>query len=218
MAVLVSDIVDAVRTITIDLIKTRWPDAELIDWVNDAARQIVLLKPDANPSTLSFSCAAGAKQTLPAGTIMLLDVTANDGADKSSITFVSRHVLDSERPSWRNTTQASVINYYMYDEWQRDVFYVYPPAVAATPIEIVTSVEPTKVTALTDPLPLHDVYTPAFINYVIWRAFSKDSDFSGNLELAGTYYNYFAQALAAKTAVEAENAPVRNLPPNISPS
>jgi len=217
MALLVSDIIDDVRTLLIDTLKVRWPDVELINWLNDAARQIVVMKPDSNPSTEEFTCVAGAKQTLPAGTVMLFDIPANTGADESAVTFVSRKVLDSERPTWRNTAQSAISSYYMYDEWQRDNFYLYPPATVGSTVEVVLAKEPTKVTALTDAFPLQDIYGPIVTNYIIWRAYSKDSDFSGNLPLTTSYYQAFVQGVTGKIASEEGEAPKRNLPPNIAP-
>lgn len=222
MALTAADILNDARTLLIDPNKVRWPDAELIDWINDGARQCVLLKPDCNPVTQAFSCAAGAKQTLPTGTVMLFDIPANDGgvgaagSDRTAITFVKRNVLDSERPNWRNDTEAAKILYYMYDEWQRDIFYVYPPALATTSIDIITAAEPTLITVDTDALPIQDIYAPALVNYVVWRAYSKDSDFSGNLELSAGYYQAFVQALTGKMAAETSEAPARNIPPNIA--
>jgi len=219
MALLASDVINDARAILIDTLGVRWPDAELIDWLNDAARQCVLLKPDSNPITEEFTCVLGAKQSLTgltADLVMLFDVPNNTDGTEDSITFVKRNVMDSERPTWRNVTADATTLYYMYDDWQRDVFYVYPPATAGSTIDIVYAGAPVIVTALTDALPLQDIYGPALTNYVVWRAFSKDSDFSGNMNLAGGYYSAFVQALTGKIAADVRETPERNIPPNIA--
>lgn len=222
MALTVADVLRDARTLLIDPTATRWPDSELINWLNDGARQCVLLKPDTNPSTQAFLCVAGAKQTLPVETVFLFDVPANSGGvngagtDETAITFIKRNVLDSERPAWRNQAQVASILYYMYDDWQRDYFYVYPPALANTQIDLVIAKDPVVVILDTEALPLQDIYAPALINYIVWRAFSKDSDFSGNLELAGGYYKAFTAALQGKAAAEISESPVRNIPPIIA--
>jgi len=66
-----------------------------------------------------------------------------------------------------------------------------------------------------DSIPLQDIYGPSLTNYVAWRAFSKDSDFSGNMNLASGYYGAFVQGLTGKLVAENTEAPDRNVPPAI---
>ena len=223
MAFTVQELIDNVRVTLQDEQVVRWSDQELIDWINDAARACVVIKPDCNPITAEFTCVAGYKQdfsTLSTELVTLLEVTQNTttggNADERPITFVKRNVMDSELPTWRTTAASSTILYYMYDEQQRDVMYVYPPANVGATIELVFSGVPTAVTATTDDSPLQDIYAPAITNYVLWRAYNKDMDFSGNVRLAGGYYGAFYQALTGKTMYDREywrgDAPERHVP------
>lgn len=221
MAILVSEIFGTVREVIQDELSVRWTDAELIDYLNDAVRTAVLLKPDISPITEEFTCAAGYKQswsTLTTEIVQLLDVTqttATGGGTETPVTFIKRNVLDLELPTWRSATASATIQYYMYDPKQRDVFYVYPPATAGATIELVYTGLPVAVTATTDEVPLIDIYAPALINYVIWRAYTKDSDYSGNPQLAGSYYGAFFQLITGKMMAENIEAPDRKIPPPI---
>jgi len=42
----------------------RWPRVELQNWLNESYLQIILLRPDANAKTGTFTCVAGSRQTL----------------------------------------------------------------------------------------------------------------------------------------------------------
>ena len=215
MALLVSDIISDVRALTTDPLGVRWDDTELINWFNDAIRQSVLVKPDCSPVTETFVCAAGFKQswsTLSFTLVALIDVIHNDPS-YTPISFIKREVMDLESPDWRNTAPQAHLDYYMYDPNQRDIFYVYPPVDVGTSFELVYAGIPAAITLLTDAFPLQDIYGPAIINYIVWRAYSKDSDFSGNINLAGGYHGAFMQALTGKMAAEqAEQFPDRKPP------
>ncbi len=221
MALTVQDILTDARAILIDPVAVRWTDAELILWLNDAMRQCVLIKPDCNPITEEFVCVAGYKQsfsTLALDLVLLLDVVANTstgGGTETAVTFIKRNVLDTEDPTWRSVTETTEIQHYMYNTRQRDIFYVYPPATVGSTLELVYAAVPTAVTVVGDTVPLQDIYGPSLVNYVVWRAFSKDSDFAGNMQLAGGYYSAFVQGLTGKLAAENTEAPDRNIPPAI---
>ena len=100
MAILVSEILNNVREIIQDELALRWSDDELIDYLNDAVRTAVMIKPDINPVTEEFTCAAGYKQSwagLTTEIVQLLDVIANTstgGGTETPITLVKRNVMD----------------------------------------------------------------------------------------------------------------------------
>ena len=222
MAVTVQELINNVRVTLQDELAVRWTDAELIDYINDAARQCVVIKPDCNPITEEFVCAAGYKQSfssLSTELVQLLEVVQNTttggNTDERPVTFLKRNVLDSEQPTWRQTASSVTIQYYMYDVQQRDIMYVYPPATGGATIELVYSGVPLPVTVVGDDLPLQDIYAPAITNYVLWRAYNKDIDFSGNVDLAGGYYAAFYQALTGEPLQEyyfRGTAPERHVP------
>ena len=45
-----------------------------MDYYNDAAKAIVLMRPDAHTKNVQFNCAAGTKQSLPADALRLIEV------------------------------------------------------------------------------------------------------------------------------------------------
>ena len=81
-----------------DVSNIRWPLPELLDWLNDGQREIVLKKPNASIKNEPFVLAVGTKQTLPADGVQLIDVVRN--LPGTAIRIVSREILDAQLPDW----------------------------------------------------------------------------------------------------------------------
>lgn len=193
----------------------RWPKQELLDYFNDASRAIVLVRPDAFCKNVSFSCAAGTKQTLPAEALRLIEVIRN--ASGTVIRHVPRKALDDSYPDWHSGTTATKVAAYTYDERDPKTFYLYPGPAAAHSIDVVYSVAPTT-KVLTDVenvstpavADLDDIYINPLIDFILYRAFSKDSEYAANGNNATSHYNAFMQQLGDKTAVDERMASGKN--------
>lgn len=77
MSVTVASVISRVESILQDAGNIRWPESELLLWVNDAQREIALLKPDATATNTSSLLVAGTKQTIPDDGNRLLRVVRN---------------------------------------------------------------------------------------------------------------------------------------------
>lgn len=211
---LASDIIDRARLVLNDTVATyRWADSEFFKWINDGQRAIVLVRPDASVSVETLTCAAGTKQSLPAGAIRLLDVTRNINVDNSvgrAVRLVDRDILDSQDPNWHADTQADVVKNYIYDNRSPNVFYVYPPAKSTSKVEIVISKNPADVTATNSSLALADIYAEPLLNYVLFRAYNKDAEFATNAQLATNYFQVFSAMLGIKTQKDVGYSPDLN--------
>lgn len=214
----VNSIISRAATLIQDATNVRWPTTELLDWLNDGQREVVLHKPEASVKNMAVALATGAsKQSLPADGILLVDVTRNMGAAGSTpgnaIRLTTREVLDSQRPTWHSDANAvGYIQHFMYDARDPKNFYVYPKAPAtAWYIEMVYSAAPTDAT-LGGVISIDDIYANALLDYVLYRAYSKDAEYAANGNLAVAHYTAFANALGIKSAGEMS----RN--PNMSPS
>lgn len=217
------DIIDRAGRLLFDPTHVRWTIEELIDYIGDAQRQIVLRRPDAYSVTENLTLAAGTKQSLPAGTVQLLDVIRNMGpagnTPGSVVYLTKRIVLDTEVPTW-HTSSASSIKHYVYDpEDDRLTFYVYPGAVAGTVIEIQRSREPNAPTGASDALALADQFLNPVLNWTLYRCLSKDATYNGPqaYQKALTYEQTFYRQLGIdyqviqynNPAVENQGAPIR---------
>jgi hypothetical protein len=192
-----------VQDILQDTTKVRWPEAELMRYLDDAQREVVLHKPDASSTTAVMPCVAGTKQTLPVGGLRLLEVIRNMGSTGTTpgnaITLVGRGVLDAQRRGWHGEAPTASVDHYVFDPRDPKTFYVYPPAASTARIEIMYSVTPASITTAAQSIGLDAIYSNALIDYVLYRAYSKDADFAANLDRALTHYEAFASSLGIKT-------------------
>lgn len=202
----VQDVINRARILLVDPDGIRWTDTELVGWVNDAQRSIAVVKPNASATTASFACAAGTKQTLPADALYLIDVVRNLGGTRRAIRCVARSILDAESPDWHGAAEVSICRAFAYDDRQGVTFYVFPPLAAATAIEVVYSTAPAAVT-LGGSLTIPDMYSPAVLDYIMYRALSKDVDYAANVGQAETYRVRFLETLGMRDMQESAHRP-----------
>lgn len=190
----------------LDVSRVRWTDAELIDYINDAQRQIVVHRPDANARNVSVALAAGTKQALPAGGVRFLRAVRNMGAlgnkPGRSIRETTREALDSERVDWHSEAPNAdgSVTHLAFDPVNPKTYYVYPQAKAGVQIEIVYSALPTVVVGINDALALDDIYINPVIDWVLYRSYSKDADYAGNMGRALQHMQSFATELGVEMA------------------
>lgn len=209
MTILVSDIFDRAGDILNDEGHIRWPEEELIRWLNDAAGEILNRKPGALSSTITHTLAAGTRQTLPPEGVLLLDVIRNikaDGSPGYPISIADRKALDDSDPNWHAGRKSSVVKQYTHDGRAPREFYVYPPVLDGTKIEILQATLPDPITATTDLYQIGPEYMATVVNYLGYRCFSKDSEFA-DAQMATGYYAAFESSLGGKTASEQAAAP-----------
>jgi len=202
MPLTAQSIVQRVTETLQDSTSVRWPVGELARYFNDGQREIAMHRPDATATTASFTCASGARQTLPAAAAKLLDVSRNLSTSRA-IRPASREMLDAHNPSWYGITPSTGVVHYTYDQREPKVFYVYPPATSATSLELVYSAYPTDIaepssgtyTAITGNLGVADTFANALVDYILYRAYMKDAEFAGVAGRAQAHYAAFANAL-----------------------
>jgi hypothetical protein len=217
MSTTVDSIITRAGIILHDTTKVRWQAGELLKWVNDAQNEIVLFRPDASVKSKTITLAAGTKQVLPLGAeagypegIRLIDVIRNMTGNTagSAITVVDRDVLDAQLPSWQSNITSDTVQHYMFDLRNPKTFYVYPGVAAGTQIEIVYSSVPSDAVEQvagddsTGILNIPGVYRNAVLDYVLYRAYSKDADFAGNAQRALKHYEAFTATLGLKYQVD----------------
>lgn len=184
---------------------TRWSQAELIDWVSDAQRQIVLARPSASNDAKFITLVAGTRQSLPVDGWLLLSVNRN--ASGRAIRQTDRKILDAQNPNWHVDPSQAVVWNYTYDENDQYNFYVYPPNDGTGSIELNYSVMPPQMATLTDTLLLDSIYLTPMVDYVCFRALSKDAEFAGGASLAANFLNAFQTAIGQRATAEKNDSP-----------
>lgn len=211
-------IIDKAATQLIDIANVRWTRAELLAWLNDGLRQIVLLQPNATNTVASVRLTAGTRQQLPTDGWMLLDVIRNMGTSGSTpgraIRVIAREVMDGFDPDWHSTTASTVVQNYIYSLEDQTAFYVYPPSPGTNYIEINYSRQPTDLVAETGVIPVFDIYQSALVDYILFRACSKDGEYTAGLAMAQMYLGTFVSAVTGKESSENKNSPDLQLFPS----
>lgn len=188
-----------------DTTSIRWPVAELVRYLNDGQREIIVHRPDAMVTNAARALSAGSRQSLPADGTKLIDVVRNSAGNKRSIRLCSREILDAQSPGWHNLAGVTEIVHFMFDPRDPTTFYVYPPAAASgASVDLVYSALPSDVaepaagadyTAVSGNISVPDIYGNVLQDYILYRAYMKDSDYAGNGQRATAHYGAFANAL-----------------------
>ena len=90
---------------------------------------------------------------------------------------------------------------------------MYPKAVSGThSLDIVYSSAPTDITISdfssdTQTISVDDVYSNAILDYILYRSYQKDSEYSGNAQRAQMHYQSFTNSLGIKTRADAAVSP-----------
>lgn len=212
MALLASTIINRARDLLIDTGEVyRWSNAEMLRYLSDAQRTIVAIDPSANGVRDTVQLVAGTRQSLPSDAQMLLNIYRNMGAAGTTpgraIRVVLREILDTQNPDWHSETKQNTVYNYTYDPVDETEFFVYPPSTGNNQVEVLYSKIPDELTELTDTLELSEKYATPLLDYVMYRAHQKDSDFAAGQGLAGSYLQAFQLYMQAKGGSEKEVSP-----------
>jgi hypothetical protein len=186
-------IADAARVLN-DPRNEQWTTRELLDWLNEGLQALVTVLPKQFVSNTVLTLVAGAKQALPTGAAMLerciRTIDANTGAPISAVQQVNTQSLDSYSPGWHAAATAAV------EEWAYDpavnpyVFWVNPPAAAGSKLEVdIVSNPPTL--QIDGTIPIEARYNAKLVDYIVYRALSKDADYAAQDGRATIHRNRF---------------------------
>jgi hypothetical protein len=126
--------------------------------------------------------------------------------------IIDMDMLSSVRPNWPADTAVSVVKHFMYDEKDPKSFWVSPPQPASNQgyvLAVYNSI-PTDVAsyAADAPISLADEYRPALLNWILFKAYSRDTD-TANANAALQYHDAFLQSLGLHQQQEASEDPNR---------
>jgi hypothetical protein len=207
------NIIDGAEEILQDTANDRWEEAELLQAVNNGTKEICIVKPDAYITNDSVVLVAGVVQSVPSSATGLTEISRNMGVSPGetpgkAIRLIDRDIMDALNPNWASATASAVVEYYMYDKRNPLKFFVSPPqpssgfgyvqmAYPATPAEI----------AIDAAILISDIYRGVLLDYVLYRAYLKDSDVAQNAQRALAHYQAFQNALGVKKKAETEEDP-----------
>lgn len=217
----VVDLIVRARTLLQDEDSVRWTVTELQYWLNDGYRDVLNLRPDSNTLTGEFTCVAGPRQVLTTtfpNASRLVSVVRNTAptSNKYGVRLVNRRTLDDQRKGWYADTPTVSIEEYMFDPRQPREFLVYPPATTAARLEVAYAQIPTPHTlsesqltntATTETIRIDDSFANALLDYVLYRAYSKDAEQQGNAARAVAHFQAFQNSLGVAAQANAASQP-----------
>ncbi len=215
MATSAQSIIRRVVDIAQDVASVRWTVQELVRWLNDGQREIAIQRPDLVAAPTVITLVSGTRQTLPATAFKLIDIV-NNVSNKRAVRQIEREPLDEINPDWHNSTESAVISQYMYDIRTPREFYVYPPAQAGAALNTTCAIYPVDIaepssgsdyTAVSGNISIIDLVAAALVDYILYRAYAKDSEYAGNIERAAAHYTAFANLLGVELKATSIAAP-----------
>ena len=222
-----ANILARIKDILQDTTSVRWPEAELLRYLNDAQREIVNYRPESSATTSNIQLVTGTKQSLPSGGLRLIKVTRNmsdasgGATGKRAIRIINVDILNTQEPDWNDPNVAgdaahgTVVKHYIFDEDDPRNFYVYPGVAGNAFVEIVFSNSPTDLANTSAVISVDDIYANAIMDYVLFRAYQKDSEYAGNAQRANQHYQLFMNCIGqgnqASALLDPNNDPVSNI-------
>lgn len=184
---------------------TRWTEPELLIYISEGQREAGKLQPASTAKRASVKLTRGETvHQLPVDSGVLIDIKRNMGNDGSSpgrpITIIdveTLNLVDVKRHEGRGKT---VIKHFAYDPANSQEFETYPKASEAVDVyvEAVYSQIPDNVTDGDDDLTIINEYVNALTEYVLSRAFGKDTQYAGQDGRAEKHYKKFLSGLGIK--------------------
>mgnify|MGYP007046356717 FL=1 len=175
----------------------------IISYLNDACRFLAENEPDAFSDNSEFFCVIGTRQELPSNATRLIDIVRNLEGKKTPLTPSDKTTMNAIRPNWHSENPSTQQELFFNDDRDSKRFYVYPPAKAGSLLEIVIALEPrhhfiAEAQDKSSLMQVNDRYIPSIMNYMLYRAFDKDSDTAGNFSRAQTYLRNAYTSLGVK--------------------
>lgn len=216
MTILASTIIDRVSRQLLDVTNVRWQRTDLLDWLSLGQRLIIVSQPAAALGIAVVKMVAGSRQAIPADGWMLLDVVRNMGTTGTtpgrSVRIVSRRLLDAFNSSWHSDPATTAVQNYIFDPQDQMAFFVYPPSNGTGYIEINYSGLPAMLSSESAPLTIPDAYEEAMVNYVMFRALTKNAEWAASPE-ADKYLQAFNGLIGSKMSAQDANNPNIGLAP-----
>lgn len=212
-----ADIMRRASTILQDADAVRWVAPELLDWLNEGIRAIVTIKPDAATESRVIELAEGTRQAIPDDATILSRVLCNVdpmGARGRSVRVLSRlEILNAQIPGWHSSDTlpfTAVVDMVFQDPMNQREFYVVPGNDGTGSVEAIVGVMPdpvdppannqTSIDSYTGAVPLPDQYQPILLDFLLFRAFSKDSAAPDAANRAQAHLSLANQGLQAMNA------------------
>ena len=185
----------------------RWSDVDLLLFVSDSQRELVILKPSANAVTVDHTCVAGTRQEIPADGVSVIAV--NRAVGGLAVRLGDRSVLDAVRPQWHTDTADIQPDEWLFDDRDPRSFWLNPGQPdPAGHVELVYAASPTELAATSSELAVSDVWIPALNYYVVGRALSQEKSEQQVMKAVG-YMDLFRATVEGRQVAKSRLHPTQ---------
>lgn len=207
------DLISRVAKALQDTDYTRWTQEEMLDWLSEA--QIAVARtPGAYAITTRFHLKEGTRQEMPEDAWSLLTITRNfdpDGVPLYPVRIVARMLLDACEPDWHLQAEQPLVENYIYDDRSPQEFYVYPPNDGTGIVELVYCGIPRALESMDDILVVDDTFIPPLVDYLLYRANAKETDYASGVQSAAAFFTSYQQELSAAVSARGLMTPNASL-------
>jgi hypothetical protein len=193
---------------------TRWPKEELLEYGVDAITQIAMLRPESVAKTETVALQPGTKQALPDGAIRFYRIEGTLDKDGRLIGQpIAKDVVAARlAASWFNQLDCVstyhddyVVSSFYFEEANPKTFYVSPPVPVGKFISIAVNCALVPETLeLEAALPLGRQFHNAMIEWMLYRAFSKDQESATDSGHAQMHLKHFYDILGLSKQADKE--------------
>jgi len=192
---LISEIITKAALQLVDVNHVRWSRSELLDFLNMGLSTFILTRPDVASTTATFSTVTS-KVSLPSNGYTIITV---NHVNYRAIQYVDINKLGQIYPDWR-TTAGEVTNW-TRNEFDNSSIYLYPTPEVSVSIELVYSQNYIMI-AETETFPLKNIYESIIFDYIIYRAYDKDSSNPAETQKAQSHLILFKAAIGDKITAD----------------
>lgn len=177
----VSDIITRVQRSFGDESAVQVTEDDIIRWINDAQRAIVLNNPEVLPTIATVDITKGVHEyAFPADLLLLTSIRAKmpDMQSYQFLPYLNIQEFDRIINGWDGSAFGESGRAFSYTIYNRSIFLFPTPDKDSTDgLKILYSLRPTEITGTQDALSLAEEYHNAIVTYCMAQANTMDEDY-----------------------------------------
>ena len=206
MTVTAATILASAASTLLDTAHRTWPSSELLEYLNEAQRATAFVKPDLYVVETDVALVAGITQRIPDDGIALVNIKRNtivfpDTGLERVVTQCDSGLLDEAYRFWPSGTPTRRVEHFTADPRNPLHFDVFPPNDGTGLVVMAYGAVPPRIMYEDEELQVPDSFEPTFLNYMLGRAYEKNSK-RQDLTKSAAYYQRWGQALGLKSQAQ----------------
>lgn len=185
----------------------RYSDADLLSYVNQTLKRMVILRPDLFARVEDIAVTANTVvQNMPAQSLRLIEIYSVTG--RNAVTEVNRESLDQTYPGWVSDPAGIPYNY-MRHVRNPNKYFLYPRPQAGVTLVAEYARVPDTYTLDTEIAELTEAYLPVLVDGAVYLASAIDNEHvsSGRAKLfLDSFTSMLSAGLSSRIVTDTEDA------------